>query len=62
MKYKKVAISKTNEILQRYRNSKLTYNLIRQIISEMNDSTIYPIKMDTDVRIIYDENNQDLRK
>lgn len=35
-----VKISDTNKILQKYRNSALTYNLIRKIVYDMNDTTI----------------------
>lgn len=40
-----VKISETNKILQKYRNSALTYDLIRKIIYDMNESTITPMKM-----------------
>ena len=33
-----VKISDTNKILQKYRNSALTYDLIRKIVYDMNDS------------------------
>ena len=53
-----VKISETNRILQKYRNSALTYDLIRKIVHDMNESTNAPMnapmKMDNDVRMIYD--------
>ena len=50
-----VKISETNKILQKYRNSPLTYNLIRKIVYDMNESVVAPTKMDNnDIRILYE--------
>ena len=50
-----VKISDTNKILQKYRNSALTYDLIRKIVYDMNESTRTPMKMDNnDIRTIYE--------
>ena len=51
-----VKISETNKILQKYRNSTLTYDLIRKIVYDMNENTMTPMKMeDNDIRMIYKE-------
>ena len=50
-----VKISETNKILRKYRNSALTYDLIRKIVYDMNESTIAPMKMDNnDIRMMYE--------
>lgn len=49
-----VKISDTNKILQKYRNSALTYDLIRKIVYEINDSKTVPTKMHDDIIMIYE--------
>ena len=48
-----VKISETNKILRKYRNSALTYDLIRKIVYDMSESTIVPMK-NNDIRILYE--------
>jgi hypothetical protein len=48
-----VKISDTTKILQKYRNSALTYDLIRKIVYDINDSARSPMKTDNnDIRMI----------
>ena len=48
-----VKISDTNKILQKYRNSALTYDLIRKIVYDMNGRS--PMEMDNnDTGMIYE--------
>jgi len=49
-----VKISHTNQILQKYRNSTLTYNLIRKIVHDMYENTRTPIKMENNDIMIYE--------
>ena len=50
-----VKISETNKILQKYRNSALTYDLIRRIVYDMKEITMAPTQMENnDIRMIYE--------
>jgi hypothetical protein len=54
-----IKISETNKILQKYRNSALTYDLIRKIVFDMNENArstmIMHMRMDNnDIRMIYE--------
>ena len=50
-----VKISETNKILQKYRNLALTYDLIRKIVSDMNENARAPMKMNNnDIVMIYE--------
>ena len=48
-----IKISETNKILHKYRNSALTYDLIRKIVYDISES-VTSTRMDNDNMMIYE--------